>query len=248
MKKFLAIPLAASILVLSGGCSYMFGETYTSRAFYYDYSEMEFIQFQEPEEGQPIAVIKTSKGDMTAVLYPEYAPNTVDNFINRAKEGYYDNTKVFGMVGSYYIATGSSSDDGSKGASNDGKLIENEYTPKLWTFKGSLCSFSSTIGYGDSRYMIFNEMELGEKEIEELKAITDSEKEQLFPDELIDAWVEHGAIPQYSGILTVFGQIIDGMEVLEEILAVGSDDETYVPNEEIIIYTVEITEYSAEEQ
>lgn len=245
MKKLLIIPLAASMLLL-GGCSFLFGgfgTTYTSRAYYYDYSEMELIQLEEPEEGQPIAVIKTSKGDMTAVLYPEYAPNTVDNFINRANDGYYDNTKIFGMVGSYYIATGSSSDDGSTGATNDGNFIENEYTPKLWTFKGALCSFSPNIGYGDSRYMIFNEMELGEKEIEELKAITNSDKEQLYPDELIEAWVEHGAVPQYSGILTVFGQLIDGMDVLEEIIAVGADDATYVPNEEIIIYTVEITEY-----
>ena len=246
MKKLLIIPLAASMLLLSG-CSLLFGglgTSYTSRAYYYDYSEMEFIQLEEPEEGQPVAVIKTSMGDMTAVLYPEYAPNTVDNFINRANEGYYDNTKIFGMVGSYYIATGSSSDDGSTGASNDGKFIENEYTPKLWTFKGALCSFSPNIGYGDSRYMIFNTMEFTDEDIEELKAITNSDKEQLFPDELIDAWVEHGAVPQYSGILTVFGQLIDGIDVLEKIFTVGADSETYMPNEDIIIYTVEITEYT----
>lgn len=224
----------------------MTGNTYKSQAYYYDYSQLEFIQFEEPEEGQPVAVIKTSKGDMTAVLYPEYAPNTVDNFINRANDGYYDNTKVFGMVGSYYIATGSASEDGSTGVTNDGNFIENEYTPKLWPFKGALCSFSTTIGYSDSRYMIFNELKLTDEDIAELKAITNSEKEQLFPDELIDAWVEHGAVPQYSGVLTVFGQIIDGIEVLEDILAVGSDDETYKPNEDITVYTVEITEYTKE--
>ena len=243
MKKLLTIPLAASMLLLSG-CSYLFPQTYTSRAYYYDYSEMEFIQLEEPEEGQPVAVIKTSLGDITAALYPEYAPNTVDNFVNRANEGYYDNTKVFAMYENFWVATGSSSDDGSTGVSNDGNLIENEYTPKLWPFKGALCSFCPTMGYGDSRYVICNTFEFTDKDIEEMKSIPNADKEQLFPDELIDAWVENGAIPTWSGMYTVFGQIIEGMEVFEAMMAVGSDSETLVPNEDIIIYTVEITEYT----
>lgn len=242
MKKLLVIPLAAVMLLL-GGCSFLTGDTYRSRAYYYDYSEMEFIQLEEPEDGQPIAVIKTNKGDMTAALYPEYAPNTVDNFVNRANEGYYDNTKIFGIYEGYYAATGSSSDDGSTGASNDGQLIENEYSPKLWPFKGALCSFSPTIGYGDSRYLICNTFQFTDEDVEEMKGIPNADKEQLFPDELIDAWLENGAIPTFSGMYTVFGQIIEGMEVFDGIMSVGSDSETLVPNEDIIIYTVEITEY-----
>lgn len=243
MKKLLTIPLAASMLLMSG-CSIFTGNTYMSEAKYYDYSEMEFIQFDEPEEGQPIAVLKTSKGDITVALYPEYAPNTVDNFINRSKDGYYNNTKVFNIFQSYYAATGSSSDDGSKGASNDGNLIENECTPKLWPFKGALCSFSTTLGYGDSRYLICNTVEFTDEAMKEIRDITNNDNEQLFPEELIEAWVEHGAIPQYSGLFTVFGQIIDGMDVFEDIMAVEYDSETYVPKEDIVIYTVEITEYT----
>ena len=243
MKKLLTIPLAASMLMLSG-CSFLMGDTYTSRALYYDYDQMEFIQLEEPEEGQLMAVIKTSKGDMTAVLYPEYAPNTVDNFVNRANDGYYDNTKIFAIFESYYAATGSSSDNGSTGASNDGNLIENEYSPKLWPFKGSLCAFSPTVGYCDSRYLICNTIQFTESDMEQMKGVPSADGEQLFPDELIDAWVENGAIPQYSGMLTVFGQLIDGFDVLEDIISVGGDSETYAPNEDIIIYTVEITEYT----
>lgn len=243
MKKLLIIPLAVSVLLL-GGCSFLGGGTYTSRAYYYDYSEMEFIQLEEPEEGQTTAIIKTSLGDITAVLYPEYAPKTVDNFVNRANEGYYDNTKVFAIFENYYAATGSSSEDGSTGASNDGNLIENEYSPKLWPFKGALCSFSPTTGYGDSRYMICNTFDFTDEDIAEMKNITNAEGEQLFPDRLIDAWLENGAIPTFSGMFTVFGQIVEGIEVYDEIMNVGSDSETYKPNEDIVIYTVEITEYT----
>lgn len=241
MKKLFIIPIAAMML-LTSGCS-LFSSTYTSEALNYDYSEMEFIQFEEPEDGQTIAVIKTSKGDITAVLYPEYAPNTVDNFINRANEGYYDNTKIFGIYEGYFAATGSSSEDGSKGASNDGQLIANEYTPKLWPFKGALCSYSPTMGYGDSRYIICNTVDLNDETLAEIRAVLNTKKEQLYPEELIEAWVEHGAIPQYSGFFTVFGQIIEGMDVFDAILDVGYDSETYKPKEDLTVYTVEITEY-----
>lgn len=245
MKKLLIIP-AAAVMMLMSGCSIFSNSaysTYTSRAINYDYSQMELIQFDEPEEGQTMAVIKTSKGDITAVLYPEYAPNTVDNFINRANDGYYDNTKVFGIYEGYLVATGSDSDDGSTGVSNDGKLIENEYTPNLWPFRGALCSYSTTVGYGDSRYIICNTIEFTDEMMAQIRNVTDANKEQLFPEELIAAWVEHGAIPQYGGLFTVFGQIIDGLEVIDAMIAVGYDSESYKPNEDIIIYTVEITEY-----
>lgn len=240
-KKLFIIPLAFSCLV-TGGCSSLLGEKYTSRALDYDFSQMELIQLQEPEEGQLAAVIHTSMGDMTAVLYPEYAPNTVDNFVSRAKDGYYDNTIIYTVYESKFAATGSDSKDGSTGASNDGKLIENEYSPKLWPFKGALCSYSTKTGYGDSRYMILNTFDFTEEDIETLKSAQKDGK-QLFPDELINAWVEHGSIPTLSGMQTVFGQVIDGMDVLEKIMKAEVDAKTGRPKEDITISHVDITEY-----
>ena len=237
-KKLIILPIAASLLL--SGCN-LFQETYKSAALSYDYSQMEFIQFEEPEEGQMTAVIHTTLGDITALLYPEYAPNTVDNFVNRAKDGYYDNNKFYMTHENYFAATGSNADDGSKGATNDGELIENEYTPKLWPFKGSLCAYSSTMGYSDSRFMMCNTFEFTDEEVESLRSITKDDK-QLFPEELISAWKEHGALPTVSGIWTVFGQIIEGQEVLDRIMA-ADRDETGVPTEDIRIKNIEISEY-----
>ena len=36
------------------------------------------------------AIIKTEKGDMTVEFYDKDAPNTVDNFLKLAKEGFYN--------------------------------------------------------------------------------------------------------------------------------------------------------------
>ncbi len=132
--------LITASALLFGGCS-LFGGNAKSAVLDYDFSEMELIQLQEPEEGRMAAVIKTSMGDITAVLYPEYAPKAVQNFVNRANEGYYDNTKIYENYEKLFVATGSSN-DGATGATDDGKLIENEYSPKLWPFKGALCAYS----------------------------------------------------------------------------------------------------------
>ncbi len=240
-KKLLILPVAASLLICSG-CSALFGEQFKSHALNYDYSQMEFVQLEEPEEGRLSAVIQTSLGDLTVVLYPEYAPNTVDNFVNRAKDGYYDNTNFYAVYEKSFAATGSSSKDGSSGASNDGNLIPLESTPKLWPFKGALCSYSPTMGYGDSRYVICNTIEFTDEAVEQLKSFKKGDQ-QLFPQELIDKWQEKGAIPMMSGVLTVFGQVVDGMDVFEKIIDAEVDSETQSPKDEIIVKHVEITEF-----
>lgn len=242
LKKLLILPLAASCL-LTSGCASLFGQPYTSKALDYDFSEMTMVQLEEPKEGQLAAVIHTTLGDMTALLYPEYAPNTVNNFVNRANDGYYDNTKIYVVYQSRFAATGSSSNDGSTGASNDGKLIENEYTPNLWPFKGALCSYSGTQGYGDSRYMICNTFEFTDEDKETLKSAKNKNGGQLFPQELIDAWIEYGSLPTLSGFQTVFGQIIDGMDVMEQIMSVEVDEKTAVPKEDIFVKHIDIIEY-----
>lgn len=241
-KKTAAAVSLAVVTLLCSGCS-LFGETRRSAVLDYDFSNMELVQLKEPEEGQLTAIIQTSMGDITAVLYPEYAPKAVSNFVNRANDGYYDNTIIFQNYEKLFVATGSSG-NGSTGATDDGQLIENEYSPNLWPFKGALCAYSLTQGYFDSRYIICNTYgEFTEQQISDLKSVKRND-EQLFPDEVIDAWVEYGAIPTLSGFYTVFGQVVDGMDVLEDILNAEYNTETYTPIDDITVYHVEITEYS----
>ena len=49
-------------------------------------STLELVQTREPENGDPIATIKTSLGDIKVVLYPEYAPNAVKKFYRSCRK------------------------------------------------------------------------------------------------------------------------------------------------------------------
>lgn len=50
---------------------------------------------QQAVSGGPYAVVHTTAGDITILLYPEQAPKAVENFIGLAKAGYYDGSSFY---------------------------------------------------------------------------------------------------------------------------------------------------------
>ena len=88
---------------------------------YIDMADVTLHQLEEPEDNAPTAIIHTTAGDITAVLYPEEAPEYVAQFTRLAKEGYYDGTYVFQVEKDVYFSAGSpdvtGSVDGTQAAS-----------------------------------------------------------------------------------------------------------------------------------
>ncbi len=246
-KKFAAIAAAIAISVLSG-CSLFGGNSTQSAIGTYNFSEMNLVQLEEPYENQPMAVINTSEGTIKAVLYPEYAPNTVDNFINRANEGFYNGKDIYAIVEQAFFLTGSYNEEGTQGFTNDGKPIKNEYSVDLWTFKGALCAYSGQVGHGDSRFFVINDKPLSEEEIAQLRAFKNEDGTQKIPEELITAFVEKGSVAHFAGCYTVFGQTIEGFDIIEKICAVETDESTAHPVSPITIESIEITEYTSSEE
>lgn len=242
MKKRI-IALAALALFSFSGCSLFGGNSTVSAIGEYDFNEMNLIQFDEPEEGQPLAVIETSEGVIKAVLYPEYAPNTVDNFINRANEGFYNGKDIYAIVEQAFFLTGSYNEEGSQGYTNDGNPIKNECSVDLWTFKGALCAYSGKAGYGDSRFFVVNDKPLTEEELTELRSFKNEDGTQKLPEELITAFVEKGSIAHFAGCYTVFGQTVEGFDIIEKICTSETDPKTARPTSELTINSIEITEY-----
>lgn len=60
------------------------------------------------------AIIKTSMGDIELAFYPNDAPNTVGNFIQKAKSGFYNNL-IFHRVEDWVIQGGDPLGDGTGG-------------------------------------------------------------------------------------------------------------------------------------
>lgn len=248
MKKIFIAIVAMSVIIAVVMITSLMSSKSSSALGTYDFAEMDLIQLEEPKDGQPMAVINTSAGTIKAVLYPEYAPNTVDNFVNRANEGFYNGKDIYAIVEEAFFLTGAYDEAGTQGFTNDGNPIENECDVDLWTFKGALCSYSGQAGYGDSRFFVINNRSLTEDELSQLRGFKNEDGSQKLPEELLTAFVQQGSVAHFAGCYTVFGQTIEGYDVIDKICTAEIDPKTARPVEELIIESIEITEYKSEKE
>lgn len=79
----------------------------------------------------PIVTIEMSNGDiMKAELYPEVAPNTVNNFISLIKKGYYDGIIFHRVIRGFMIQGG---DPQGTGVGGPGYSIKGEFAANGFT-------------------------------------------------------------------------------------------------------------------
>lgn len=70
-------------------------------------------------------LMEMENGDkMTIELYPEYAPNTVDNFVKLVKDGFYDGLTFHRVISGFMVQGGDPEGTGMGGSS---KLIRGEF-------------------------------------------------------------------------------------------------------------------------
>ncbi|MBV8601818.1 MAG: peptidylprolyl isomerase [Candidatus Eremiobacteraeota bacterium] len=74
----------------------------------------------------PRVRIATTKGTLTVVLFPEWAPNTVANFLLLTNRGYFDGLRWFRIVPDFVVQTGDPNDNGEGDA---GYQIQAEENP-----------------------------------------------------------------------------------------------------------------------
>ena len=72
---------------------------------------------------QYIVTLHTVKGDVVIQLYPDKAPNTVNNFVFLAQHGWYDNITFHRVIPGFVVQTG---DPSGTGIGNPGYFINNE--------------------------------------------------------------------------------------------------------------------------
>ena len=75
----------------------------------------------------PIVTIETNHGKIEVELYPEIAPNTVNNFISLVKKGFYDGTIFHRVIPGFMIQGGDPEGTGMGGAKENikGEFAQN---------------------------------------------------------------------------------------------------------------------------
>jgi cyclophilin family peptidyl-prolyl cis-trans isomerase len=97
------------------------------------------------------ALIKTSMGDMTAELYPKDAPNTVNNFVFLARDGFYNGIIFHRIIKEFMVQTG---DPTGTGAGGPGYKFGDELKgPQTYT-KGTLAMANAGPNTQGSQFFI----------------------------------------------------------------------------------------------
>ena len=192
----------------------------------------ELPQFTDVQEGERVVVMETSKGDIHIKLFPEYAPKAVENFVTHAENGYYDGLTFHRVINDFMIQGGDPAGTGAGGESIWGTPFEDEFSDKLRNFRGALSMANAGADTNGSQFFIV-----------QLPTIDESSKQYMeaeqFPETVIDAYMEVGGTPWLDNAHTVFGHVIKGMDIVDQI-AVAETDANGKPKEDIIIKTIHV--------
>lgn len=238
MKKWLALLLSGVMaLTMMTGCQQ---ETTPSEE---SSSDMVFPQLQEkPAQDSEVAIVETEAGIIKMCFYPEYAPKAVENFLTHAKDGYYDGLSFHRIIEDFMIQGGDPMGNGTGGESIWGEGFDVEIVDNLRHFRGAVCmARSSQPNSQGSQFYIVDGIEMNDNLLSQMSEIG---AEGGWYDEVVEGYKELGGYPMLDYQYTVFGQVFEGMDVVDELIGsaiVEDDNGTVAPENQpkIIRITVE---------
>jgi peptidyl-prolyl cis-trans isomerase B (cyclophilin B) len=186
----------------------------------------------EISENERVVDMVTSKGTMKIKLFPDIAPKTVDNFIQLAEKGYYEGITFHRVINDFMIQGGDPTGTGMGGESIYGDSFEDEFSMNAFNLYGALSMANAGPNTNGSQFFIVQMKQVPAQMLSQLK-------QGGWPEEIVDAYAQRGGTPWLDQKHTVFGQVIEGLDVLEAIadVKVGGQDK---PVEDVIIEKINI--------
>ncbi|CDZ74388.1 putative peptidyl-prolyl cis-trans isomerase [Peptoniphilus sp. ING2-D1G] len=193
-------------------------------------------QLKKPEEGEEIVILSTNHGEIKIRLFPEAAPKAVENFKELIKKGYYDGLIFHRVIDNFMIQGGDPLGTGVGGESIWGKPFEDEFDLNFRNFRGALSMANAGPNTNGSQFFI---VQMGPIEDETIRKMRSAGEEKGYPDEIVDVYENLGGAYWLDGRHTVFGQVFEGMETVDEIASVRVDFRNK-PVKDVIIESAKI--------
>ncbi len=197
---------------------------------------MSNIQLNKPIVGDTVAIMHTTMGDIKIKLFKEHTPKTFENFTTHAKNGYYNGLKFHRVIKDFMIQGGDPMGTGIGGESIWGRSFEDEFTPELHNIRGALSMANAGPNTNGSQFFIVQANSVPQNMLDQMKDLEDA-----YPPECAKAYAELGGTPWLDFRHSVFGQVYEGMEVVDAIadVKVGPQDK---PVNDVLIENIEIIE------
>ena len=192
-------------------------------------------QTRTPAAGDTVATMKTTLGEIRILLFPEAAPKAVENFTTHAKNGYYNGIIFHRVIPDFMIQGGDPTGTGRGGESIWGRSFADEFDPDFHNIRGALSMANAGPGTNGSQFFIVQAKTADPGLIAQMEQLSD----RGFPPESVADYKALGGTPWLDFKHTVFGQVVDGMDVVDAIAGVetGFGDK---PKQDVSILGIEI--------
>lgn len=182
-------------------------------------------------------LLETSMGDIRLVLYNE-TPLHRDNFLRLVKEGYYDGNLFHRVISNFMIQTGDSTTRHAKPGESVGEYSP-DYTipaeivyPKYFHKRGALAAaregdeVNPKRESSSSQFYIVVGTNHSDGDLDRFQDRLDeaTQGKTKFTKEIRTHYRKKGGTPHLDGQYTVFGEVLEGMDIVKKIDRVFTDD------------------------
>ena len=195
------------------------------------------FQTAAPVKGDIVAVMHTNMGDIKIKLFVNEVPRTASNFIELSKKGYYNGIIFHRVIKDFMIQGGDPTGTGMGGESIYGEKFEDEFDASLHNVRGALSMANAGPNTNGSQFFIVQADTCPETMLSQMEQLVD----RGFPRETIEDYKALGGTPWLDFKHSVFGQVYEGMNVVDDIANVrcGAGDR---PMYDVVIEGIDILE------
>lgn len=184
---------------------------------------------QNKMENLTKVLITTSLGDITIALYDK-TPQHRDNFIKLVKENYYDGVLFHRIIQQFMIQTGDPDSKTAKpgqmlGSGGPNYKIPAEFVPSLFHKRGAVAAarmgdqVNPEKKSSGSQFYIVDGRKYSSQELNNIAF----QSNKQFSQAQREAYMTIGGAPFLDGDYTVFGEVIEGMDIVDKIAAQPKD-------------------------
>lgn len=192
----------------------------------------QFPQLNEVNENNPLVTVHTNLGNFTLELFPEVAPKTVENFVTHAKNGYYNGVIFHRVIEDFMIQGGDPTGTGMGGESIYGRTFEDEFSREAFNLYGTLSMANAGPNTNGSQFFIVTAKQVPAQMLKQLK-------DGGWPEEIVEEYAKVGGTPWLDHRHTVFGRVVEGMDVVLKIEGVERNAQDR-PLEDVVIESMDV--------
>lgn len=162
-------------------------------------------------------IIHTDYGDMKGVLFND-TPQHRDNFIKLVKEGWFKDSFFHRVINSFMIQGGQNAD----GRLDPGYTVPAEILPVHVHKKGALAAARMGDQVNPTKASSGSQFYIVQGQVYDDATLDNMEKKSgvKYTPEQREAYKTVGGTPHLDGAYTVFGEITEGLDVIDKIAAV----------------------------